>query len=415
MNTIHVILARVEAALQNLRDGRMIILTDSPDRENEGDLIFPAEKITAETMNFMIQHGSGIVCLSLTAERLKQLDLPLMLPAAENTSSRGTPFTVSIEARVGVTTGVSAQDRAKTIQVAIAEDTKPGDLARPGHVFPLLAHEDGVLGRAGHTEGAIDLMRLAGLKPAGVLCEVMNRDGTMARGEKLKTFADLHSIKIISIEDIIQYRLYHGTLIEEVATANLPIDGYEGFKIYAFKEKFTHKEHVALVKTNSQLEAPTLVRIHSSCLTGDLFGSLRCDCHQQLHYALDKINQEGGVLIYLNQEGRGIGLFNKIKSYALQEQGFDTVEANEALGFAPDLRTYDIAVHILKYLNISQIKLLTNNPQKILDLNKHGFFEIMREMVPAFHNEHNQRYLTAKRNKLNNFIELDFLKLKQVS
>jgi 3,4-dihydroxy 2-butanone 4-phosphate synthase / GTP cyclohydrolase II len=415
MNTIHTILARIEAALESLRQGRMIILTDSPDREDEGDMIFPAEKITTEAMNFMIQHGSGIVCLSLTAERLKQLDLPLMLAKESNTSSRGTPFTISIEAKTGVTTGVSAHDRAKTILAAVADNAKSDDLARPGHVFPLLAHDDGVLGRAGHTEGAVDLMRLAGLKPAGVLCEVMNRDGTMARGEKLKTFANLHSIKIISIEDIIQYRLHHGTLIEEVATANLPLAGYEGFKILAFKEKFTHKEHVALIKTNQNPEAPTLVRIHSSCLTGDLFGSLRCDCHQQLHYALEKINQEGGVLIYLNQEGRGIGLFNKIKSYALQEQGFDTVEANEALGFAADLRTYDIAVHILKYLNISQVKLLTNNPQKILDLDKNGFFEIMREIVPAFHNEHNQQYLTVKRNKLNNFIDLDFLKLKQVS
>ena len=396
----------IEDALRELQQGKMIILVDDPARENEGDLIFPAENITSDIMSFMIRHSSGIVCLSLTADHLKKLELPLMVPASENTSQRGTPFTISIEAKHGVTTGVSAADRARTIQVAVQENAKPDDLVRPGHVFPLQAKDGGVLERPGHTEGAIDLVRLAGFKPAAVLCEIMNPNGSMTRGLELKTFAEQHQLKIFSIADVISYRLQQESIIEESASASLPINPYGLFKITIFTEKLTGKEHVVLSNQDNKPAEPVLVRIHSACMTGDLFGSQRCDCHQQLHYSLQKISEEGGVLIYLNQEGRGIGLLNKIKAYALQESGFDTVDANHQLGLAADLRKYDIAAHILRNLKINKIRLLTNNPHKLSSLGQYEFLTVERELIPSFENKYNKNYLLTKKNKLNHFINL---------
>lgn len=396
--------ARVEEALQDLRLGKMIILTDDPDRENEGDLIFPAETITPEVIQFMIRHCSGIVCLSMTASHLDKLNLPLMVPAHENTSQRGTPFTVSIEARDGVTTGVSAADRATTILAAIKAGAKPEDLVRPGHVFPLRAKEGGVLERAGHTEGSIDLVRLAGFKPAAVLCEIMNLDGTMTRGDQLCEFAEKHQLKTLAINELINYRLRNESLIEETTSTLLPMETYGSFKLTVVKEKLNEKEHLVLVKEKINAEMPPLVRVHSACMTGDLFGSQRCDCKEQLHYSLKRISEEGGVLIYLNQEGRGIGLFNKIKAYALQEKGADTVEANHLLGWPADSRKYYMAAHILQSLNIGDIRLLTNNPHKISDLIRYGVAKIERVSMPIFSNPHNENYLQTKQGKLNHLI-----------
>lgn len=403
MRELAIIRERVAAVLQDLRAGKMIILTDHPDREDEGDLIFPAEMITSEVMNFMIRNGTGIVCLSLLEEKLKQLGLPLMVPVAENTSRCGTPFTISIEARTGVTTGVSAFDRTQTIRVAMQDNAVPDDLARPGHVFPLQAKANGVLERAGHTEGAVDLARLAGFRAAAVLCEVMNPDGTMARGEALINFAKLHQLQMLSIEELIIYRLAQENIIEESVSAALPLDPYGLFKFTVITEKTTHKEHIVLTKELSNPRLPLLVRVHSSCVTGDIFSSQRCDCNKQLHHALRRISEEGGILIYLNQEGRGIGLLNKIKAYALQEKGLDTVEANEALGLPVDARNYSIAASILHQKNIQHIRLLTNNPAKVFDLQKFGVAQVERESMPSFSTEHNSDYLQVKIDKLNHF------------
>ncbi len=394
---------RVEAAFVELRKGKMIILVDHPSRENEGDFIFAAEKTTPEAINFMIKHGSGIICLPLPASQLARLGVSLMVPSDENTSQRGTPFTVSIEARHHISTGVSAADRTTTILTAIKEEASSEDIVKPGHIFPLQARAGGVLERAGHTEGSLDIVRLAGLKPAAVLCEVMNPDGTMARGPALQQFAKEHHLTILSIDDIIDYRLRFDHLIEEEVSAELPTE-YGAFNISVIKEKINHKEHIILTAGNIQSDSPTLVRIHSSCVTGDLFGSLRCDCQQQLTYSLEKISREGGILIYLNQEGRGIGLFNKIKAYALQEQGFDTVEANEQLGMPIDSRGYHMAATILRGKNISKVRLLTNNPAKIQDLKKYGIKEVIQEKTPVFCNEHNKPYLRSKKNKLHHTI-----------
>lgn len=400
---------RVERAIAELKNGKMIILTDHPDRENEGDLIAAAETMTTEQMNFMIRHSSGIVCLPMTKERMQALDLPLMVPPNTNTTTYKTPFTVSIDAKMDITTGVSAADRIKTIQMAVSDECKPEDLVRPGHVFPLQAKDGGVLERQGHTEGSIDLVKLAGFKPAAVLSEIMNPDGTMARGIQLDAFAKTHQLAILSIDDLIAYRLAHENLIDKQTTANFPLDEYGTFQITVVKEKFSSIEHVILSKESKKSGEPILVRVHSSCTTGDLFASKRCDCHKQLHYALQRISEEGGILIYLNQEGRGIGLFNKIKAYALQEKGLDTVEANLELGLPVDSRRYHIAANILRNLHIKHVRLLTNNLDKIADLQKFGVPHVDRVLMPSFHNEHNQHYLATKKSKMNHAINFDLL------
>lgn len=400
---------RVEAALADLKNGKMIILKDNPNRENEGDLIFPAEMATPEKINFMIKHCSGIICLPLDGFFIKKMGLQSMVPPHENTSSRGTPFTVSIEARQGVTTGVSAHDRAKTILTVVADHATANDIVKPGHVFPLHAKTNGVLERAGHTEGSVDLVRMAGFKPAAVICEVMNADGTMARGKELIEFAETHQLMTLTIEDLIQYRLYDENLIEEEISAKLPIRSLGVFDINVVREKITKHEHIVISKNIKKAIAPVLVRVHSSCITGDLFGSERCDCNQQLNYSLKKISEEGGMLIYLNQEGRGIGLFNKIKAYSLQDKGFDTIEANEQLGMPIDAREYFIAANILRNHGISHIRLLTNNPDKVAGLKKYGVAKVECEKMAVFCNPYNQKYLHIKKTKLNHFINDDLL------
>jgi len=388
---------RVESAIRDLQQGKMIILIDNPDRENEGDIIFPAETITPEVVNFMIRYCSGIICLSMLGDQLKKLGLTYMVQPDENSSVNKTPFTISIEAKKGVTTGVSAHDRAKTILTAIHQDTGPEDIVKPGHIFPLHAKKGGVLERAGHTEGAIDLVTIAGFKPSAVLCEIMNPDGSMAKGIDLENFAKEHQLQILSIEDIIAYRLSKENLIAEETSATLPIESHGTFKITVIKEKFSDNEHIVLENQNIKSIQPLLVRIHSSCVTGDIFDSKRCDCKQQLNYSLKKISEEGGILIYLAQEGRGIGIFNKIKSYFLQENGLDTIEANQKLGFPADSRKYYIAANFLRNRNITDIRLLTNNPNKISDLKYYGISSVIQEPIPIFCNAHNVKYLSAKK------------------
>lgn len=397
---------RVKAAVAHLKQGKIVVLTDHPERENEGDLIIPAETITAEHMNFIIRNSSGIVCISLSPELIQKFNLPFMVPPTENSSLRQTPFTISVDAKHGITTGVSAADRVKTAKVFVDENVSENELVKPGHIFPLAAQPGGVLQRQGHTEGAVDLVRIAGFKPAAVLCELMNSDGTMMRGKALEKFAKANDMVMLSIDDIVAYRLQHESLIAGQASATIPLDTYGEFNITIIKEKFTNNEHVVLFKERTDLAKIPLVRIHSACLTGDLLASERCDCHQQLHYALSHISQEGGMLIYLNQEGRGIGLFNKIKAYALQEQGYDTVEANEKLGLPVDARNYYLAANILRHYHIDSIRLLTNNPNKIVDLHKYGIKQIEREPMPTFMLKHNQFYLQTKKEKLKHVINL---------
>ncbi len=399
-------LTKVESALDDLKLGKMVILTDHPNRENEGDLILPAEKATANDISFMIRHCSGIVCLSMSSNLLHKINVEPMVAPFKNTSARGTPFTVSIEAKEGVTTGVSAQDRVTTILKAIATDVTPFDIAQPGHVFPLQACEGGVLERPGHTEGAVDLVKLAGFKSAAVLCEIMNSDGTMSKGKQLEDFAETHNLKALSIDDLIEYRHYHEDLILDEIKATLPLEKYGEFEISVIKEKFTNKEHVVLTNHNHKKSEP-LVRLHSSCMTGDLFGSQRCDCNSQLHYALQKMSEEGGILIYLNQEGRGIGLFNKIKSYALQEKGLDTVEANEELGLPIDSREYYLAANILKNRNIKSVHLMTSNPKKAEGLAKYGIEIASTPEMPVFCSLYNEGYLKTKKSKMNHFINFE--------
>lgn len=398
---------KVNAALDALKQGKMIILTDSPNRENEGDLIALAENVSAETINFMIRQGTGIVCISLPEEKLKQLNLPFMVRPEENSSSAGTPFTISVDAALGITTGVSAADRALTINVMMQDHAKPSDLTKPGHIFPLQARAGGVLERQGHTEGALDLAILAGSKAGGVLCEIMNADGSMAQGQDLIDFANKHQLISISIDELIEYRLLHENLIADQTQASLPTAEYGAFKLQVVKEKFTGNEHMVLLHEKTDLSQPLLVRIHSCCATGDLFSSLRCDCHQQLHYALKQISEQGGMLIYLNQEGRGIGLFNKIKAYALQEQGLDTVEANEKLGLPVDDRKYHVAANILRQYHVKHVKLLTNNPEKINALKQCGISTVERANLPVFNNEHNKFYLQTKKEKLKHNIDVN--------
>lgn len=395
---------RIIRAINDLKQGKMIILTDNPDRENEGDLIIAAEKVTPEAMNFMIRHGSGIVCLPLTEDKLTQLNLPLMVPREGNTCPRGTQFTLSIDASEGVTTGVSAKDRVKTVLDVIEDNASEANYVVPGHMFPLLAKNGGVLERPGHTEGSIDLMRIAGFKPAAVLCEIMNPDGSMTHGPQLVEFAKEHNLTLASIDDLIQYRLETESFIEEEVTCQLPMEQYGEFTMTVVKDALTHQEHIIFSK-NIDSTKPTLVRIHSACKTGDCFASLRCDCHHQLHHALKRISQEGGMVIYLNQEGRGIGLFNKIKAYALQEQGLDTVDANKELGLPVDARQYYLAADVLRRHGITEVRLLTNNPDKLNSLRACGIHQVEREEMPSFHHDKNLFYLQVKKEKLAHVID----------
>ena len=391
-------ISNVEDVLDDIREGKPVIIVDDEDRENEGDFYVAAEKVTPEIINFMAKEGRGLICLTLTNQRADELELPLMV--GDNSSRYGTAFTVSIDYKIGTTTGISAYDRAATILAAVNDDVRPADFARPGHIFPLRAKDGGVLVRAGQTEASVDLSKLAGLKPAGVICEIMNEDGSMARLPQLEKIAEKFNIKIISVANIIKYRLKNEILVEEVARANLPTK-YGNFEIAVFVDKIKGKENVALISGEIRGDEPTLVRVHSMCLTGDTFGSKRCDCGEQLHTAMRKIAKEGGVLLYLlEHEGRGIGLTNKIKAYALQDQGLDTVDANIKLGFKEDLRDYGIGAMILRKLGVRKMKLLTNNPKKLVSLKGYGLEVVEQIPIEIDPNEINYDYLKTKKEKM---------------
>jgi 3,4-dihydroxy 2-butanone 4-phosphate synthase / GTP cyclohydrolase II len=397
----------VEDAIQDIRDGKLIIVADDEDRENEGDLVCAASRITPDLVNFMAMHGRGLICVALTEERAEALDLAPM--TKRNQDFMGTAFTVSVDAhpRFGVTTGISAQDRAKTIELLVDPATAPLDLRRPGHVFPLRAVAGGVLRRVGQTEASVDLARLAGLPPVGVICEILNEDGTMARRPELEAFADTHDLRFITVAQIVAYRLKHERLVQRIAEANLPTP-YGEFRVIAFENQVDQREHVALVKGDIEGRRNVLVRMHSECLTGDIFHSQRCDCGEQLHAAMCRIEEAGrGALIYLRQEGRGIGLANKIRAYALQDAGQDTVQANESLGFKPDLRDYGIGAQILLDLGLSSIRLLTNNPRKVVGLEGYGLTITGREPLQVAPGAFNRSYLDTKRSKLGHMLQGD--------
>jgi len=398
-------MATIEEAITDLRQGRMIILIDDEARENEGDLCFAAEKVTPEAINFMAKYGRGLICLPMAAELIDQLNLSPM--ALKNQSKFGTAFTHSIEAAQGIGTGISAQDRAHTIRVATAEHATAADIITPGHMFPLRAEAGGVLSRAGQTEGSVDLARLAGLRSAAVICEIMNDDGTMARLPDLQKFSQQHNIKLVTIKDLIAHRMRHETLVEEVASARLPTADYGELILKVFSNQIDEHHHIALMSAAAATsDEPCLVRLHSECLTGDVFGSSRCDCGWQLNVALTRIASEGGVLLYMRgHEGRGIGLANKIKAYVLQEQGMDTVEANHHLGFSADQRTYGIGAQILRHLGIKTMRLLTNNPQKMAELRGCGIEISGREPLEMPPNTNNDFYLHTKRDKLGHLLD----------
>lgn len=396
-------LARIEEAIDDIRAGKMIILVDDEDRENEGDLTIAADHVTPDIINFMARHGRGLICLTITEEHARRLQLPPMV--RENSSPFGTAFTVSIEARSGVTTGISARDRATTIRTAISRDARPEDLARPGHVFPIVAREGGVLVRTGQTEGSVDLARLAGCSPAGVICEIMKEDGTMARMPDLRQFAVRHGLKIVSVRDLITYRIRRERLVTRVGEARLPLRSAGEFNVIAYRSDFDGQTHLALVKGEVRTRVPTLVRVHSECLTGDVFGSLRCDCGEQLQSALARIHEEGqGILLYMKQEGRGIGLANKILAYGLQDKGLDTIEANEKLGFRPDMRDYGMGAQILLDLGVRDLRLMTNNPRKIVGLEGYGLRVIERVPIDVVSNPLNARYLATKRERMGHLL-----------
>jgi 3,4-dihydroxy 2-butanone 4-phosphate synthase/GTP cyclohydrolase II len=397
-------LASIPEAIKDIKAGKFIIIVDDEDRENEGDLAMAAEKVTPEAINFMAKHGRGLICMPVTGERLDELKIPMMV--RENTSKFTTAFTISVEAKHGTSTGISAADRAQTVRTIIDPKTKPDDLLMPGHMFPLRARDGGVLVRAGQTEAIVDIARLAGLYPAGVICEIMNEDGTMARLPQLEEMAEKHGLKIVSVADLIAYRRRHEKLVHRVAETSLPTKHGE-FTAIAYRSDIDPDEHVALVMGDIATEEPVLVRVHSECLTGDVFGSLRCDCGEQVNLAMSKIAEEGrGVLLYMRQEGRGIGLHNKIRAYALQDKGMDTVEANLSLGFGPDLRDYGIGAQILADLGLREVRLLTNNPKKIIGFEGYGLKVVEQVPIVIPPNPHNLRYLQTKRKKLGHLLEV---------
>ncbi|MBU3917487.1 bifunctional 3,4-dihydroxy-2-butanone-4-phosphate synthase/GTP cyclohydrolase II [bacterium] len=395
----------IEQALEDIKQGKMVILVDDEDRENEGDLTMAAEAVTPEAINFMAKFGRGLICLSLTGEKADALDLPMMV--SDNTSQFQTGFTVSIEARKGVTTGISAADRATTILTAIRDDATPADLARPGHIFPLRARKGGVMVRIGQTEGSVDLARLAGMKPYGVICEIMDDDGSMARMPSLIEFSEKQGIGICTVADLVEYRIRTECFVKRAAETTIPTVYGGEFKIIAYENEMDNLTHIALVKGEINPDEPILVRVHSECMTGDIFGSQRCDCAPQLHKAMSIIKDEGaGVILYLRQEGRGIGLINKLKAYELQKSGLDTVEANEKLGFKADLRDYGVGAQILADLGIKKMRLLTNNPKKIVGLEGYGLSVVEQIPIEVEADEHNRGYLKCKQLKMGHMIHV---------